>query len=80
MPTRNPRINVVLERPLYRSVERLALRDRVSLSAKMRDLVREALELVEDAGLAALAERRERSFTRKSALSHDQVWGRRRTR
>lgn len=80
MPTRNPRINVVLERPLYRSVERLARRDRVSLSAKMRDLVREALELVEDAGLAALAERREWSFMRKSALSHEQVWGRRRTR
>lgn len=80
MPTRNPRINVVLERPLYRSVERLARRDQVSLSTKMRDLVREALELAEDAGLAALAERRERSFTRKSALSHEQVWGRQRTR
>jgi len=46
----------------------------------MRDLVREALELVEDAGLVALAERRERSFTRKLALSHEQVWGRQRTR
>ncbi len=80
VPTRNPRINVVLERPLYRSVERLARRDRVSLSTKMRDLVREALELEEDPGLASLAERRERSFTRKSALSHERVWGRRRTR
>lgn len=69
MPTHNPRINVVLERPLYQAVEHLARRDQVSLSTKMRDLVREALELEEDSRLAALAERRERSFGRKTAVS-----------
>jgi predicted DNA-binding ribbon-helix-helix protein len=44
MPTKNPRINVVLERPLYKSIKRLAKRDGVSLSIKVRDLVKEALE------------------------------------
>ncbi len=77
MPTSNPRINVVLERHLYRAVEHLAHRDQVSLSTKMRDLVREALELEEDIRLAALAEHRERSFTHKAALSHEHVWRRR---
>jgi hypothetical protein len=77
MPARNPRINVVLERPLYQAVERLAHRDQVSLSTKMRDLVREALELEEDSRLAAIAERRERSFVREAALSHARVWGQR---
>jgi len=77
MPTSNPRINVALERQLYRAVEHLAARDHVSISTKMRDLVREALELQEDIRLAALAERRERSLTHKAALSHERVWRRR---
>ncbi len=77
MPTSNPRINVVLERPLYRAVEHLARRDQVSLSTKMRDLVREALELAEDIQLATLAEHRERSFGHKAALSHEHIWRRR---
>jgi hypothetical protein len=44
MPTKNPRINVVLERLLYNNVERLAERDGISLSLKVRDLVKAALE------------------------------------
>lgn len=74
MPASNPRVNVVLEPPLYRAVERLARRDRVSLSTKMRDLVREALEVAEDVALTDLADRRARSFRRRTALSHDEVW------
>ena len=59
MPSMHPRINTVLEPRLYRAVKRLADRDRVSLSQKVRDLVREALELVEDAALEEIvAERR----------------------
>ena len=74
MPTKNPRINVVLEKPLYNNVERLAERDGVSLSLKVRDLVKEALEIEEDIGLAQLAETREKTFTRKKSLKHDEVW------
>ena len=76
MPTKNPRINVVLEKPLYNNVERLAERDGVSLSLKVRDLVKEALEIEEDIGLAQLAETREKTFTRKKSLKHDEVWQR----
>lgn len=74
MPTRNPRINVVLERPLYSNVERLAERDGVSLSLKVRDLVKEALEIEEDIGLVQLGETREITFNRKKSLKHDEVW------
>jgi hypothetical protein len=82
MPAANPRVNVVLEGPLYDSVRRLAKRDKVSLSLKVRDLVRDALDVEEDRGLAALADERSRTFVASEALAHDQVWGgsRRRTR
>lgn len=80
MPARNPRINVVLERPLYDTLARLAGRDNVSLSMKVRDLVKDALEVQEDRALAAVAADRERSFSKKDALSHEQVWRSRRPR
>lgn len=75
MPTKNPRINVVLEKPLYDSIRRLAEKEDISLSLKIRDLVREALEAEEDAALAQFAEGREKGFKRSRALTHKQVWG-----
>ncbi len=75
MPTKNPRVNVVLEKPLYESVRRLAKKEDVSLSLKIRDLVRQALEAEEDAALAQFAEERAKSFKRSRALTHKQVWG-----
>ncbi len=74
MPTKNPRINVVLEEPLYRTVARLAKKDGVSLSLKVRDLVKEALEMEEDIALNAFAEEREKSLKKTKALRHDEVW------
>ena len=74
MPAKNPRINVVLEEPLYITVERLAKRDKVSLSLKVRDLVKEALEMEEDAALSAFAEERDKTFKKTTALKHDEVW------
>lgn len=74
MPTNNPRVNVVLEKPLYRNVERLAKRDGVSLSMKVRDLVSAALEIEEDIALAKFADVRAKSFNRKKSLKHDEVW------
>ena len=69
MATRNPRINTVLEPPLFEAVETLAKRDRVSLSQKVRDLLREALELVEDEGLEAIAHSRRKG----KWISHAEV-------
>ena len=74
MPTKNPRVHVVLEKPLYRTIEQLAKRDGISLSLKVRDLVKEALEIEEDIALTALAEAREKTFKKATALKHKEVW------
>ena len=74
MPTKNPRVNVVLEEPLYEGLSLWAKREGISLSLKVRDLVKEALEIEEDRALARIAEKREQSFDRKKALTHQQVW------
>ncbi|MDP6527870.1 MAG: hypothetical protein QF858_03275 [Candidatus Pacebacteria bacterium] len=74
MPTKNPRINVVLEKPLYDSIKRLAKKDGVSLSLKARDLVKEALEIQEDIDLSHFAGQRESTFRKTKALKHSEVW------
>ncbi len=74
MPTKNPRINVVLDKPLYKNVQFLAKKEGVSLSTKLRDLIRDALEIQEDLQLAKNAEKREKSFNESLALTHEQVW------
>lgn len=74
MPTKNPRINVVLEEPLYQNVKFLAKKEGVSLSTKLRDLVKEALDVQEDLLLGKFAENREKSFRVSKALKHEEVW------
>ncbi len=74
MPAKNPRINVVLDKSLFQSVERMAKREGVSLSMKARDLLKEALEIHEDVMLNEFAETRETSFKRSDALEHENVW------
>ena len=74
MPTQNPRVNVVLDNFLYQNVRLLAEKDNVSLSAKVRDLLKEALEVQEDIALSAFAEKRENSWNDTKALTHDDVW------
>jgi hypothetical protein len=75
MPAKNPRVNVVLEKPLYDSVRRLALKEDISLSLKIRNLVKDALEAHEDTVLAEFAEEREKTFRRSRGLRHKRVWG-----
>jgi len=75
MPAKNPRVNVVLERPLYNALGRLARQDGASLSTKARDLLRDALELREDAGLYRLAEERAKT-PRSKWLTSEQLWRR----
>ena len=71
MPSAHPRINAVLEPPLYKAVKRLADRDHVSLSQKVRDLVRDALELLEDAALEELVTARRKNPA--PSISHAEV-------
>ena len=74
MPAKNPRINVVLEEPLYREVQFLAKKDGVSMSTKVRDLIREVLETQEDIYLAQIADRRAASWKEPLGLSHEGTW------
>ncbi|OPY84294.1 MAG: hypothetical protein A4E72_02303 [Syntrophus sp. PtaU1.Bin208] len=74
MPTKNPRVNVVVEPPLYNVMRDLATREGVSMSTIARDLIREAIELREDVALAAFADERIKTLDRKKALSHDETW------
>ena len=74
MPTQKPRINIVLDDFLYQNVRFLAEKDNISLSAKVRDLLKEALEIQEDIALSRFAEEREKSWDDSKALTHDDVW------
>ena len=74
MPTQNPRINIVVDNLLYQNVQLLAKKDNMSLSAKVRDLIKEALEFEEDIALAEFAEKREASCNESDSLTHDDVW------
>ncbi len=74
MPTKNPRINVVVEKPLYIALQDLAEDEGISVSMLMRDLVKEALDIREDRALTDLATEREQSFDRSQALTHEDVW------
>jgi len=74
MPAKNPRINIVVERPLYGVLSALAENDGVSMSTLARDLIREAITMREDAALADFAEERMRTFSQTTALTHQETW------
>jgi len=74
MAAKNPRLMTVLEAPLYERLKRAAEAEGVTLSSKVRDLLREAMELEEDAHWAAEGEERLASFRRRKALRHSDVW------
>lgn len=78
MPSTLPRITTVVEEPIFEAIERLAKKEGVSLSQKTRDLLLEALELIEDAGLEALVEQRRKN--RAPAISHAELKRRLRVR
>jgi len=74
MAAKNPRLMTVLEAPLYERLKKAAKADGVSLSSKARDLLREAMDLEEEAHWAAEGEARLDSFRRRKALRHSEVW------
>ena len=75
MPSRNPRINIVVDPQVYEQIKQLAERRGVSISMAARDLIRDALVMEEDADLAELAGEREETFREDAALSHEEAWG-----
>ena len=74
MHGKNPRINVVLEKPLYQVIQKKAKKDGSSMSLVVRDMVKEAMELHEDIGLAEFAEEREKTYSKNKSLTHKEVW------
>ena len=74
MPTKNPRINVVVDSPLYELIEQLAERQGISMSLLTRDLIKEALETKEDVALGQLAAARDATLEEDAAHSHEDVW------
>ncbi len=74
MPAKKPRVNIVVEPSLYSAMQDLATSEGVSMSAIARELIREAIDLREDVALAALADTRIKTFDKKKALTHQDVW------
>jgi metal-responsive CopG/Arc/MetJ family transcriptional regulator len=74
MPTKNARINVVVEKPLYTLIDEISKERGISKSMLVRDLVIEAIDLREDQALARLADERDKSFDKSKALTHKEVW------
>jgi 3-methyladenine DNA glycosylase AlkC len=73
MPARNPRINIVVDPPLYELIAQRAERQGMCLSWVARDPIREVLEPGQDAALGQLAADREATIQRV-ALSHGDLW------
>lgn len=71
----NTRTLVLLEEPLRQLICRIARKEKISISSKCRDLIRQALSLEEDAFWDQTAAAREDTAP-KHWLSHDDVWGR----
>jgi hypothetical protein len=76
MPAKNPRVMVVMEQPLYRTVCRKARRDGLSLSMEMRDLVRQALEDHEDAAWVRAVNHRLSRRSHAAPVPHGAFWKR----
>lgn len=74
MPTKNPRLNVVLDPGLYKGLDKLAREEGVSLSLAARDLIKEGLEIHEDLYWQEAAREREKTFSHKKSLSHKEIW------
>jgi predicted DNA-binding protein len=72
MPTKNPRLNVVLDSDLYDLVEKISKQDDKSMSVVAKELIEEALERHEDLLLSEIAMKRETKS--KKTISHDKAW------
>ncbi len=73
MPAKNPRLMVVLDPPLHGWVLERARAEGISASLKVRDLLKEAYETYEDRALGKLAAEREATWSRRKALTAEEV-------
>lgn len=73
MPTKQPRLNVVLEPYLHKVIALMAREEGISLSLKARDLLKEAVEAHEDVALNRMAENRAKSFKGRKSVPASEV-------
>jgi hypothetical protein len=74
MPTKNPRVNIVLDPLLFNVLGRLANRDGISLSLEARGLIKEAIEAKEDVYWDIVAAERKRTYSAKKTVQHKDIW------
>jgi hypothetical protein len=67
MPTKNPRVITTLEPPLYEWVNKTAKSDGISISLKLRDIIRHAYE---DTYWSKVGEGSLSSFDKKEVIEH----------
>ena len=72
MPTKNPRLNVVLDQELYEIISKISAREGKSMSVIAKELMEDAIEKHEDLLLSELAMKREK--TSKKTVAHDKAW------
>jgi len=72
MPTKNPRLNVVLDPELLEMVERISKKEDKSMSVVAKELIEDALEKHEDLLLSEIAMKRESRS--KKTVSHEKAW------
>jgi predicted DNA-binding protein len=72
MPTKNPRLNVVLDSKLYELVERISKQEDKSMSIVAKELIEDALEKHEDLLLSQIAMKREAKS--KKIIPHNKAW------
>ncbi|MGK5089687.1 DUF6290 family protein [Bdellovibrionota bacterium FG-2] len=72
MPTKNPRLNVVLDAELYEMVEKIAKQEGKSMSVVAKELMEDALEKHEDMLMSEMAMKRETKS--KKTIPHDKAW------
>lgn len=72
MPTKNPRLNVVLSGALFETIEKIAKQEGKSMSVVAKELMEDALEKHEDLLLSEMAMKRESRS--KKTIDHDKAW------
>ena len=72
MPTKKPRLNVVLDNDLYEMVAKISKQEDKSMSVVAKELIEEALEKHEDLILSEMAMKRENKS--KKTVPHDKAW------
>lgn len=72
MPTKKPRLNVVLDDELLEMVEKISKKEGKSMSVVAKELIEDALEKHEDLILSEMAMKREAKS--KKTVSHAKAW------